>query len=111
MKAPRAHPKPETVHADWWRRPRLSGTTRGSSKGDPRADAGGRIALCRGRPRSDEVSEVRRYATTEKNTLRTCVPDRRSELLGVYRELPPRVGKCGAECAETKGSHSLKNES
>jgi hypothetical protein len=50
MKAPRAHPKPETVHADWWRRPWLSGTTRGSSKGDPRADAGGRICDLPGTP-------------------------------------------------------------
>jgi hypothetical protein len=57
--APRAHPKPATVHAAWRRKPRLSGTTRGSSQDDLRADAGGRNRAPPGSPRSDEASEVR----------------------------------------------------
>jgi hypothetical protein len=69
-KAPRAHPKPATVHAAWWRKPRLSGTTWGSSQDDLRADAGGRNRALPGSPRSDEVSEVRRTVRSEKTTLR-----------------------------------------
>jgi hypothetical protein len=57
--APRAQPKPATVHAAWRRKPRLSGTTRGSSQDDLRADAGGRNRAPPGSPRSDEASEVR----------------------------------------------------
>lgn len=59
QEAPRAQPKPATVHAAWRRKPRLSGTTRGSSQDDLRADAGGRNRAPPGSPRSDEASEVR----------------------------------------------------
>lgn len=66
--APRARPKPATVHAAWCRKPRLSGTTRGSSQDDLRADAGGRNRALPGSPRSDEASEVRTAgATGEEN--------------------------------------------
>lgn len=62
--APRAQPKPATVHAAWRRKPRLSGTTRGSSQDDLRADAGGRNRALPGSPRSDEASEVRTAGAT-----------------------------------------------
>lgn len=91
--APRAHPKPATVHAAWRRKPRLSGATRGSSKDDLRADAGGRNRAPPGSPRSDEASEARAAgAIGEDNAPRVRLA-RRSERFDVNRTFPRRVGK------------------
>ena len=83
-KTPRASPKPETVHADWWRMPRLSGATRGfaiAAVRGPRRRT--RNALRRG---AREATRRQRYAGrcgTEEDNASDRRPARRSEPIGV----------------------------